>query len=85
MRRLPPGRILVNSANFFYFVVPSEWAMGLSSFFSPSEIGFAFHGINFSGFFGLSGFFGPSEIGFAFHPVRFRYGTSGINLSGLAS
>jgi len=53
---------------------------GLSGLSGPSEIGFAFHGINLSGlsgffgFFGLSGFFGPSEIGFAFH---------GINLSGL--
>jgi len=35
------------------------------------------------GLSGLFSLFGPSEIGFAFHPVRFRYGTGGINLSGL--
>jgi hypothetical protein len=32
---------------------------------------------------GLSGFFVPGEIGSPFHPIHFRYGTGGINLSGL--
>ena len=34
---------------------------------------------------GLSGLFGPGEIAenWASHPVRYRYGPSGINLSGL--
>jgi hypothetical protein len=39
-----------------YLIVPSKWAMGLSSFFS------------FSGFFGLSGFFSLS--GLASQPVH---------------
>jgi hypothetical protein len=36
--------------------------MRLSGLFGPSEIGFAFHGINLSGFFSLFGLFGLSGL-----------------------
>jgi len=41
--------------------------------------------IGLLGSIGSLGYLGPGGKGFAFHPVRFRYGTGGINLSGLFS